>query len=179
MKCQAGCSCGRHRKRQVSDETRRKIAESNLARWSDPDYRSKMSEVFSERQTKLWQNPDYREGKSCRNGVPVAPEGTAFDTNGYRSVKAAEHPLADSYGWVPEHRKVLYDAIGPGPHECHWNAQSDCGNKALEWGGRLGLCADHIDGERSNNSPDNLVPSCNSCNLHRHSGSNASRWAIA
>lgn len=73
------------------------------------------------------------------------------------------HPLADEDGKVYEHRKVLYDKIGPGPHECHWG----CG-KLLDWGGVEGVCVDHLDGDKENNSEKNLVPSCLPCNWSRH-----------
>ena len=65
-------------------------------------------------------------------------------------------------------RAVLYDKIGPGKHPCHW-----CG-RIVEWmvGGHRGvkpgqLVADHLDKNPENNSPDNLVPSCQSCNVKR------------
>lgn len=72
-----------------------------------------------------------------------------------------EHPLSRG-GQLEEHRKVLYDKIGPGPHYCHW----DCG-KLLEWGGIRGICSDHLDGDTLNNDPENLVPSCVVCNRQR------------
>lgn len=92
-----------------------------------------------------------------RMGQPSA--GFCID-NGYMLLTGSTHPLARR-GSVFEHRKVLYDAIGPGPHQCHW-----C-SKTLEWGGRYGLQADHLDGDRLNNDPENLVPSCPGCNMKR------------
>jgi hypothetical protein len=71
--------------------------------------------------------------------------------------------MAWKNGEVLEHRRVLYDAIGPGPHECHWSGISGCG-KVLEWGGTGGIQADHLDGDKLNNDPTNLVPSCLGCN---------------
>lgn len=66
-----------------------------------------------------------------------------------------------------EHRAVLFDRIGYGPHRCHW-----CG-RCVRWvpgaggGGGDVLVADHVDGDRRNNDPGNLVPSCQGCNAHR------------
>lgn len=77
-----------------------------------------------------------------------------------------EHPLANVRGMLYEHRKVLYDAIGVGPHPCHW-----CGVE-VNWrksvGARLtmrgALLPDHLDGDKSNNAIVNLVPACVRCN---------------
>ena len=81
------------------------------------------------------------------------------------------HPLVTSGGIVGEHRFVLYEKIGIGPHYCHWN----CG-KLLEWT-RYSLHVDHIDGNPSNNDPENLVPSCLSCNLARARAGNPKVWS--
>ena len=78
---------------------------------------------------------------------------------GYRRLRPDAHPLADSSGYVFEHRAVLYDKIGPGVHPCHW-----CGRELI-W--REGLEVDHIDFDRANNAPANLVPSCHRCNTGR------------
>lgn len=91
----------------------------------------------------------------------------AFEA-GYRTVSRAGHPLTIGlkYPVVQLHRMILYDAIGPGPHSCHW-----C-NSMVEWrpGGRCGpgvLVVDHIDFNPRNNSIENLVPSCAKCNATR------------
>jgi hypothetical protein len=68
------------------------------------------------------------------------------------------HPLADRHGQVAEHRKVLYDAIGPGPHPCHW-----CGT-GRDWGGLNGINVDHLDNDKLNNDVINLAVSCCGCN---------------
>lgn len=77
---------------------------------------------------------------------------------GYRIVTRHGHPLAGTKGRVLEHRAVLFDAIGAGPHPCHW-----CRRK-LDWGR---ICVDHLDDDRANNVLTNLVPSCRSCNAQR------------
>jgi hypothetical protein len=85
--------------------------------------------------------------------------------DGYRIVRDSDHPLARSRGVVFEHRQVLFNAIGTGTHACHW-----C-DKPVTWTEGItadALVVDHLDGDRSNNDPANLVPSCNPCNASRH-----------
>lgn len=86
----------------------------------------------------------------------------------YGTVLNPQHPLArGGNGKLWEHRVALYDKIGPGVHPCH-----HCG-ELVEWTfgiRRGGLVVDHLDGDKRNNSPQNLVPSCNRCNCHVRAG---------
>lgn len=93
-------------------------------------------------------------------GRPPVPEGSrkVHPRKGYVEVKRTGHPLARA-GWVAEHRMVLYDAIGPGRHRCHW-----C-RREVDW--RVNLHADHLDHDRCHNVAENLVPACNRCNSQR------------
>lgn len=78
---------------------------------------------------------------------------------GYISVLDPSHPLAKLKGGrVLEHRKVLYDAIGEGPHPCYWCA------RVLDW---PALVVDHLNENKADNRRTNLVPSCNDCNRAR------------
>ena len=86
-------------------------------------------------------------------------------THGYLVGRRRGHPIADKNGDVFIHRMVLFDKIGYGPHWCHW-----CG-RHVQW--RASLDADHVDANRLNNDPANLVPSCRWCNRSR---SAHARW---
>ena len=79
-------------------------------------------------------------------------------SDGYYVNISADHPLAGKNGVVREHRVVAYDKYGDGPHSCHW-----CGT-VLQW---VDICVDHMNNVRSDNTPDNLVVSCNGCNGSR------------
>jgi len=84
--------------------------------------------------------------------------------NGYvRIIPVGEHPLVDKNGGVYEHRKVLFDRIGWGVHKCVWCA---CEIEWLGVGSRK-LVADHMDGNKQNNTPGNLEPACHRCNANR------------
>lgn len=106
-----------------------------------------------------------------RHGDPLTVlTGLTWITSGGYAKRggSAAHPLADGNGAVYVHRAVLYDRIGIGPHACWW-----C-DTPVEWTAwTFGqptdgvLVADHLDGDRLNNNPDNLVPSCVRCNQHR------------
>lgn len=97
------------------------------------------------------------EGKPQKLGEVSA---ITIHSAGYRKRWAPEHPEAIRTGQkrVYEHRMVLYDKIGAGPHDCHW-----CGSK-FPW---EQVQPDHLDENKSNNAPDNLVPSCWPCNRER------------
>lgn len=97
--------------------------------------------------------------------LPPRPVPSRLNSNGYRIVPASGHSVAHKDGNAYEHRVVLYDAIGPGVHPCHW-----CG-KRISWGDDLHT--DHVDHNPQNNNRSNLVQSCAPCNVRRNR-----RWAV-
>lgn len=104
---------------------------------------------------------EYRHGSVDADfrSIKTAPDGS------YVAEYDPKHPLASKQGKVYVHRKVLYEMIGDGPHACHW-----CG-VTVNWSLVIGLpdClqVDHLDEDKGNNNPDNLVPSCGQCNTTR------------
>lgn len=92
--------------------------------------------------------------------------GSYIDAYGYRILTMVYgHPLRNTAGEVAEHRLVLWNKLGcetrDCQHPCHW-----CG-KLRDWNGLRGLVADHLDEDRVNNVPENLVVSCRRCNWGR------------
>jgi hypothetical protein len=110
-----------------------------------------------------------RVGRFCSKGCYYA---AGAERNGprvaqykdQRMVTAHGHPIAPPSGVVAVARLVLYDKVGPGEHPCHWCAASVAWKTGLVEGA---LIADHLDWNRNNDDPANLVPSCHSCNGHR------------
>lgn len=90
-------------------------------------------------------------------------------SHGYISLTGCQgHPLARSAGLLYEHRRVLYDAIGPGPHQCFWcKAAVEWARQAKAGCPRGNLVPDHLNGDKADNSLENLVPACNPCNARR------------
>lgn len=80
------------------------------------------------------------------------------DSAGYVKLQLPAHPLADVGGGIREHRAVLYDLLGEGPHPCHWCAS------ILEW---PAIVVDHLNEDKADNRPKNLVCSCSPCNRAR------------
>lgn len=102
-----------------------------------------------------------------RNGSfdPPQPYVTSIKRNpaGYAFIKDRQHPLAVKNGTVYVHRMVLYERLGEGTHQCHW-----CKIDVVWRGhGPHKLVADHLDGNKLNNEPHNLVASCHKCNSTR------------
>lgn len=99
------------------------------------------------------------------------PEGARIEKHGeyLRIANANGHPLAGLRGRIPFHRFVLFESLGcPDSTRCTW-----CGY-LMPWKSTLSnavahvVCCDHLDGDKGNNQPDNLVASCSWCNANRN-----------
>lgn len=107
--------------------------------------------------------PHWNRGRP--NGKHCGVQGRSFNqAKGYWVRTGIVHPLTgkgELSGNAFEHRVVLWDKLEceslDCEHECNW-----CG-KPVTW--RHGLKTDHVDEDKTNNDPENLVPSCNGCNV--------------
>lgn len=83
----------------------------------------------------------------------------------YRMRTAKGHPIAPPSGVVAVARLNLWDRIGEGPHKCHW-----CGVDVSWFMSRYeegSLIVDHLNWDATDDTQNNLIPSCNTCNAHR------------
>lgn len=105
----------------------------------------------------------YRHGDVNKTQATSGVYEATKNPTKYKTMYKPKHPLATKNGHVYVHRMILFDIIGEGWHDCHW-----CG-RSVTWGKRGSdmLQVDHIDGDKGNNTPGNLVPSCPNCNLSR------------
>lgn len=96
----------------------------------------------------------------------VGPERAAFKyryvkSEGYAVIVEPGHPLADKAGRLYEHRAVLHAKHNHGAEgcpPCYWCAAT------LTW---KTLVVDHLNEQKMDNRPENLVPACNRCNRAR------------
>lgn len=170
--CPPGCTCGKHRSPSETTLTKRRA--SLKAAWTEDKKREQ-----SRRSTEMWTLEKRKAHSEKGFASWAAPSrrdsvaGSYEDSAGYRLLTGQyDHALSYENGVVSEHRKILYDSIGEGPHLCHWG----CG-KLLAWAGRDGIFVDHIDGDPSNNDLENLVPSCHQCNVRRAHAGNPMDWS--
>lgn len=111
---------------------------------------------------KMHYHRQYRHGST--NKVATEAGITVSLGRRYRTRYKPGHPLASKHGVVYEHRLVLFDTIGYGPHACHWcEAEVDW----LPKGDPRCLQVDHLNNDGGDNRPENLAPSCMSCNSGR------------
>ena len=104
----------------------------------------------------------------------IRPWGTGphKTVHGYAVISvSSDHPLGFAGNQAYEHRVVLYEQIGAGTHHCYWQLPgcAEWVTWELTWpkDGEHSLIVDHLDRERKNNDPTNLVPSCSTCNVKR------------
>lgn len=79
-------------------------------------------------------------------------------SGGYLLAKAKGHPLSLGGMRAYAHRVAFHEANGEGPFSCYW-----CG-VGVSW---ADMHVDHLDDDKHNNDPKNLVASCPVCNMQR------------
>lgn len=89
----------------------------------------------------------------------IHPGDTRPHSSGYTLVYSPGHIISPRRPHVFQHRLVMFDIIGYGPHRC-----GHCATH-INWG--AGLEVDHLDYQRDNNDPSNLLQSCHGCNTRR------------
>lgn len=101
----------------------------------------------------------YRMRRTGSYEVIVPDRPPCVRSDGYVMEHLPDHPIwEETNGRIYQHRRVFYDAYGRGPHDCHW-----CGS-SVDW---PNLHVDHLNFDKSDNSLENLMPSCAKCNIGR------------
>jgi|JI10StandDraft_1071094.scaffolds.fasta_scaffold258647_3 hypothetical protein len=166
-KCLPGCTCKRHTKcghYERTPETRAILSRAHTGKTLGLEHVAAISRGLKGREI-TWADKisATQRGTFAQTGEPA--RGSYVAADGYLVLTGQYgHPLTAKNGALKEHRKVLYDKIGPGTHLCHW-----CGRE-VEWLStvrRTELCVDHLDDDKLNNDERNLVPSCFKCNWDR------------
>ena len=85
--------------------------------------------------------------------------------SGYEIYIGYNHPAALPCGVTRYHRIVLWEKIGGGEHPCNWCGKTVYWNQSTHTDWHTALIVDHVDWDKTNNDPSNLVPACNDCNL--------------
>jgi hypothetical protein len=111
----------------------------------------------------------YRHGSV--DTVLAGTRSNPANASRYVTVYTPDHRIKPGGGMVHRGRLALWDAIGEGPHACHW-----CGVE-VRWMVVKGvgtssrtpgyLSVDHLDEDRANDDPSNLAPACMPCNTDR------------
>ena len=139
-----------------------------------PNLHERQRTVCSAHRHRLWRYGDVQADVPI---TPRRPRGSGSIKNGYLYVPRRGHPLVAADGNVKAHRVVLYEAIGPGVHACHW-----CGCP-IDWDVRdmkdpRCLTVDHLNDVKDDNRLENLVASCGPCNTQRAHGAQLSPFVL-
>lgn len=113
-----------------------------------------------------FERPPSQLGRFCSKACGYAARRKPV-TNHRRMQYAPGHPLSGATGLVSAARKILYDRIGPGVHVCHWCGKNIRWIKGVRGHSTGAVIADHVDSDPLNDEPENIVPSCGTCNATR------------
>ena len=126
---------------KASKETRQKISEAAKRQFADPSQR----ERISKRSKELWADPAWRQHQSevHQQSSKRGPEcnlwhgGIKHHSSGYILVNVPGHPSANRDGYIYEHRLVAEETL----------------RRELAPEERV----HHLDGDKGNNNPSNLL----------------------
>jgi 5-methylcytosine-specific restriction endonuclease McrA len=123
-------------------------------------------QVCQKHYFRMMRNGCY-EKKLTRLHRPRGRKYRLSNPAGYQKLDIPEHPLADSSGYVYEHRFIVYERYGEILPDCEL-----CGN-TTEWD----TChIDHKDNDVTNNTLENLRPVCAPCNTNRGTLKGVEHW---
>lgn len=106
------------------------------------------------------RNGTFERLSKDKNGKVIERKIRIENPKGYQLIYNPDHILAQKNGYVYEHRLVAFDKYGDTLPDCE-----KCG-RTLSWAAYY-THIDHIDNNVRNNSPENLRPLCNGCNVKR------------
>ena len=140
--------------RKLDDKHKKKISEGGKRRFKNPLERKKLSKIMSEVMKEVWKRPEYRKKKKegCRSG-----ENSHFWAGG----KSFEKYGVD---WTATLRRSIRERDNYSCVMCG-KLQSD-----------FAFSVHHIDYDKKNCNPDNLITLCKSC--HQKTNFDREKWII-
>lgn len=151
---------GRGRQKSYCSESHRKQAADLRPKKSYPACSVESCELPAKRQGAGMCEAHYmrmRRNGSTDSRYERMPE-TAGHSHGYVRVKAKGHPRSLGASRAYAHRVAFTEANGEGPFSCYW-----C-QKAVTW---ADMHVDHLNDDKQDNRPVNLVAACGVCNQQR------------
>lgn len=120
---------------------------------------------------KRWREANHEKFMESQIKWRANNEGRTYMQGKYLVYVGFQHPACHKFGITPVHKLVLWDKLAGQDAKCNW-CDKDIFWNSDDWNDKL--VADHVDTNKVNNEPSNLVPSCNRCNLTRGQKSDSS-----
>ena len=148
------------KKQWESPEFRRQVSDKAKKQWESEEYRRGRSERTSEQNKKRWKSKKYQREQSEKAKKQWKPGGSLDHQRGSKSPGWQGGKSFEPYG--PEFNEELKKSV----RERDGNTCTICG--------KPGDRVHHIDYDKKNSSPDNLITLCISC--HGKTGSRRKYW---
>lgn len=130
------------------------------------------NKVRMDAQMRAWREANPERVKAIQISWKQDHEGHTYleKDSGYVRYIGYKHPASNASGITSLQRIVLWDKLHGRGSMCHWG----CG-LWVSWGKVFSkdadaIVADHVNLDKQDNSPENIVPSCQHCNLTRANG---------